>query len=51
LRSADETIQALPFRVGAQGMIFLVGGLAYMFDAWDVLLLGFVMPLIKPVRG
>ncbi len=30
-------------------MIFLVGGLAYMFDAWDVLLVGFVMPLIKPV--
>ena len=30
-------------------MIFLVSGLAFMFDAWDVLLLGFVMPLIKPV--
>jgi putative MFS transporter len=30
-------------------MIFLIGGLAYMFDAWDVLLVGFVMPLIKPV--
>jgi putative MFS transporter len=46
-RTADEVIQNLPWRFRAQGVIFLVGGLAYMFDAWDVLLTGFVMPMIK----
>jgi putative MFS transporter len=48
-RTADEVIQNLPWRNSAQGVIFLVGGLAYMFDAWDVLLTGFVMPMIKPI--
>ena len=48
MRNADETIQALPFRVRTQGMIFFIAGLAFMFDAWDVMLVGFVMPLIKP---
>src|SRR5579863_7156283 len=31
---ADQLIQELPFRWSVQGRIFLIGGLAYMFDAW-----------------
>lgn len=51
MKTADEVIQSLPWRWGTHGLIFLVGGLAYMFDAWDVLLTGFVMPMIKSVWG
>lgn len=47
MKTADEVIQSLPWRWGTHGMIFLFGGLAYMFDAWDVMLTGFVMPMVK----
>jgi MFS transporter, putative metabolite:H+ symporter len=48
-KTAVEIIEQLPWRFRVQGVIFLAGGLAYMFDAWDVLLTGFVMSLIRPV--
>jgi putative MFS transporter len=43
---ADQLIQELPFRWSVQGSIFLIGGLAYMFDAWDVLLPAYLFPLL-----
>jgi putative MFS transporter len=46
IQQADELIQELPFRWNVQGMIFLIGGLAYMFDAWDVLLPAYLFPLL-----
>jgi putative MFS transporter len=46
VRRADELIQELPFRWKVQGVIFIVGGLAYMFDAWDVLLPTYLIPLL-----
>ena len=44
--AADQLIQELPFRWSVQGRIFLIGGLAYMFDAWDVLLPAYLFPLL-----
>ncbi len=43
---ADQLVQELPFRWSVQGRIFLIGGLAYMFDAWDVLLPAYLFPLL-----
>lgn len=43
---ADQLVQELPFRWSVQGKIFLIGGLAYMFDAWDVLLPAYLFPLL-----
>ena len=43
---ADQLIQELPFRWSVQGRIFLIGGLAYMFDAWNVLLPAYLFPLL-----
>ncbi|EME55149.1 major facilitator superfamily protein [Amycolatopsis decaplanina DSM 44594] len=34
-----------------QGKIFLIGGLGYMFDAWDVALNGFLTPLVGAEFG
>jgi len=46
VRRADELIQELPFRWNVQGAIFIIGGLAYMFDAWNVLLPTYLIPLL-----
>lgn len=39
-------MQELPWRWRAQGTIFLIGGLGFMFDAWDVALNGYLIPLV-----
>ncbi|GAA2833193.1 MFS transporter [Crossiella cryophila] len=39
-------VQDLPWRWGTQGTIFLIGGLGFMFDAWDVALNGYLIPLV-----
>lgn len=44
--TGDQIVQELPWRWGVQGKIFIIGGLGYMFDAWDVALNGFLTPLI-----
>lgn len=46
IKRADELVQELPFRWKVQGAIFIIGGLAYMFDAWDVLLPTYLIPLL-----
>src|SRR4051794_746339 len=46
MRTGDQIVQDLPWRWGVQGKIFLIGGLGYMFDAWDVALNGFLTPLV-----
>ena len=46
LPDAAEIVQTLPFRWGVQGRIFLIGGLGFMFDAWDVTLNGVLAPLL-----
>lgn len=46
LKTGDQVVQELPWRWRVQGMIFLIGGLGYVFDAWDVTLNGFLIPLV-----
>ncbi|MEB3370927.1 MFS transporter [Saccharopolyspora mangrovi] len=46
MRTGDQIVQDLPWRWNVQGKIFLIGGLGYMFDAWDVALNGFLTPLV-----
>ncbi|MCW1248949.1 MFS transporter [Acaricomes phytoseiuli] len=41
-----QILQSLPWRWRAQGRIFLIGGLGFMFDAWDVALNGVLIPLV-----
>lgn len=51
MRTGDQIVQDLPWRWSVQGKIFLVGGLGYMFDAWDVALNGFLTPLVGTEFG
>ncbi|WP_291279118.1 MFS transporter [Galactobacter sp.] len=44
LPTSDDVVQSLPFRWGVQGRIFVIGGLGFMFDAWDVTLNGALIP-------
>ncbi len=46
MRTGDQIVQDLPWRWNVQGKIFLIGGLGYLFDAWDIALNGFLTPLI-----
>ena len=46
MRTGDQVVQDLPWKWGVQGKIFNIGGLGYMFDAWDVTLNGFLTPLL-----
>lgn len=46
MKTGDQVVQELPWRWRTQGVIFLIGGLGYMFDAWDVALNGFLIPLV-----
>lgn len=46
MRTGDQVVQDLPWKWGVQGRIFVIGGLGYMFDAWDVALNGFLTPLL-----
>lgn len=46
MKNGNEILADLPFRWGTQGKIFIIGGLGYMFDAWDVALSGVVIPLL-----
>ncbi|SMX71364.1 MFS transporter, putative metabolite:H+ symporter [Brevibacterium antiquum] len=45
--TASEVIANLPWRWRTQGVIFIIGGLGFMFDAWDVALNGFLIPLLS----
>ncbi|QTF70717.1 MFS transporter [Arthrobacter woluwensis] len=47
----DLLIQELPWRWRVQGKIFLIGGLGFMFDAWDVTLNGILIPLVGKEWG
>ncbi|MDV8023931.1 MFS transporter [Rhodococcus sp. IEGM 1330] len=46
MKTGDQVVQELPWKWGVQGKIFIIGGLGYMFDAWDVALNGFLTPLL-----
>ncbi|OEV04286.1 MFS transporter [Streptomyces oceani] len=46
MKTGDQIVQQLPWKWGVQGRIFIIGGLGYMFDAWDIALNGFLMPLV-----
>ncbi|WP_016905523.1 MFS transporter [Streptomyces xiaopingdaonensis] len=46
MKTGDQIVQELPWKWGVQGRIFLIGGLGYLFDAWDIALNGFLMPLL-----
>ncbi|WP_029514174.1 MFS transporter [Nesterenkonia sp. F] len=45
--TGEEIVQTLPWRWNTQGRIFLIGGLGFMFDAWDVSLNGVLIPLLS----
>ncbi|MFT4471248.1 MFS transporter [Arthrobacter sulfonylureivorans] len=47
LPTGDQIVQELPWRWRVQGKIFLLGGLGFMFDAWDVTLNGVLIPLLS----
>ncbi|WP_233556100.1 MFS transporter [Galactobacter caseinivorans] len=49
--TSDAVVQGLPFRWGVQGKIFLIGGLGFMFDAWDVTLNGALIPAVMQEWG
>lgn len=51
MRTGDQIVQDLPWRWPVQGKIFIIGGLGYMFDAWDVALNGFLTPLLGSEFG
>jgi MFS transporter, putative metabolite:H+ symporter len=51
LITGDRVVQDLPWRWRVQGSIFLIGGLGFMFDAWDVTLNGFLIPLLSKEWG
>ncbi|MBG6084051.1 MFS transporter [Zhihengliuella flava] len=51
LPSGAAVVQNLPWRWGVQGKIFLIGGLGFMFDAWDVTLNGALIPLVSEEWG
>lgn len=42
----DQVVQRLPWRWAVQGRIFVIAGLGFMFDAWDVSLTGYLLPLL-----
>ncbi|WP_344524664.1 MFS transporter [Streptomyces albiaxialis] len=46
MKTGDQIVQELPWRWGVQGKIFVIGGLGYLFDAYDIALNGFLMPLL-----
>src|SRR5262249_33909068 len=46
MKRADELIQDLPWRWGVQGKVFVLCGAALAFDGWDVLMGGFIIPLL-----
>ncbi|HEY4536022.1 MAG TPA: MFS transporter [Enteractinococcus sp.] len=45
--SGSEVVQSLPWKWNVQGRIFIIGGLGFMFDAWDVSLNGILIPLLS----
>jgi putative MFS transporter len=49
--TGDQIVQDLPWRWRVQGKIFLIGGLGYLFDAWDVALNGYLTPLLGTEFG
>ncbi|GAA3702158.1 MFS transporter [Zhihengliuella alba] len=51
LPSGETVVQNLPWRWRVQGKIFLIGGLGFMFDAWDVTLNGALIPLVAEEWG
>lgn len=46
LPTASEVVDSLPWKWNTQGAVFIVGGLGFMFDAWDVALGGLLIPLL-----
>ncbi|WP_327358546.1 MFS transporter [Streptomyces sp. NBC_01304] len=46
MKTGDQIVQDLPWRWPVQGRIFIIGGLGYLFDAYDIALNGFLMPLL-----
>ncbi|TGB09162.1 MFS transporter [Streptomyces sp. MZ04] len=46
MKTGDQIVQELPWRWNVQGKIFIIGGLGYLFDAYDIALNGFLMPLL-----
>ncbi|MEE1752968.1 MFS transporter [Streptomyces sp. SP18CS02] len=46
MKTGDQIVQDLPWKWGVQGKIFIIGGLGYLFDAYDIALNGFLMPLL-----
>lgn len=50
-KTGDQIVQELPWRWRVQGVVFIIGGLGFMFDAWDVTMNGFLIPLVSDEWG
>lgn len=46
MKTGDQIVQNLPWKWRVQGKIFLLGGLGYIFDAWNIALNGFLTSLV-----
>ncbi|WP_432014379.1 MFS transporter [Streptomyces cucumeris] len=51
MKTGSQIVQDLPWKWGVQGKIFIIGGLGYLFDAYDIALNGFLMPLLGKEFG
>jgi putative MFS transporter len=51
VKTGDQIVQELPWKWGVQGKVFVIGGLGYLFDAYDIALNGFLMPLVGTEFG
>ncbi|MGV9799448.1 MFS transporter [Mycobacterium sp. NPDC003449] len=46
MKTSEQIVQDLPWKWSVQGKVTIIGGLGYMFDAWDVALNGYLTPLV-----
>lgn len=44
--TATDIVGGLPWRWRVQGVVFLIGGLGFMFDGWDVVINAYLIPLM-----
>jgi putative MFS transporter len=51
VKTGDQIIQELPWRWRVHGTIALIAALGLLFDGWNVVLAGYVIPLLGPDFG
>jgi putative MFS transporter len=51
MKTGDQVIQGLPWRWRVHGQIVFIGALGLVFDGWNVVLAGYVLPLLRTDLG